>query len=151
MESETQKLEEEFHVSRYIIIYKFVLGLLEFLLGASIIFGRFESNELLEDFVPYLFKHRQYIIITLVILGLAKMIAAIGLAYKKMWALDLLLGVTILILPFQLIAFMKSHSVFDFIYFAIGVFIVFWLVNFKPKQYLKKIKKRISKHQSQLE
>ncbi len=162
---ETQKLEEEFHVSRYIIVYKLILGILELLLGIGIIFlgrkaqllyGSFKTSELLEDphdllvnitekFVPYLFKHKDYVIFILVILGLAKIIGSIGLAYKKIWALDLLLFVTVLILPFQFFTFLRSHSLFDLIYFLIGVFIVFWLVNFKPKEYIHKLKRRVAK------
>lgn len=163
---ETEKLEEEFHVSKFIVAYKFILGLLEFLLGLAIIFfGRnalilyqnFKSDELLEDphdllvnitekFVPYLFKHKEYVIFILIILGLTKMIGAIGLMYKKTWGLDLLLGVTILILPFQLFSFLRNPSLFDLIYLLIGVFIIFWLVNFKPKEYIHKFKRRIQKN-----
>ncbi|GEM_PF-1731944 len=162
---ETEKLEEEFHISRLIIAYKFILGLLEFLLGVGIIlFGKnavifyqnFKSSEVLEDphdllvgitekIVPYLFKHKDYVVLILIILGLVKMMGSVGLIYKKIWGLDLLLGVTVLMLPFQLFSFLRNPSLFDFIYLVIGIFIIFWLVNFKPKEYIHKFKKRISK------
>jgi len=160
---ETQKLEEEFHVSSYIIAYKLILGFGEFILGLAVLLGKkyitlytnFLTKELLEDphdliartaesIVPYLFRHREYIIFTLIILGLAKIVGSIGLMYKKVWGQDLLLFVTILILPFQIISFLRSPSLFDLVYIIIGIFIIFWLVNFKPKEYVHNFKKRIS-------
>lgn len=160
-----EEIEEEFHVSGLIIAYKFILGLLEFSLGLAIIFfgknatnlyRNFKYSELLEDphdllvnitekFVPYLLNHKDYVILILIILGLVKMIGAIGLIYKKNWGLDLLLGVTLLMLPFQIFNFLRNPSLFDLIYILIGVFIVFWLVNFKPHEYIHKVKKRIAK------
>lgn len=161
-EKETIKLEEEFHVSKFIIFYKFILGLSELILGlgvlilgkrAVVLYNSFKTGQLFEDpntllihiaekLLPYIFSHRVYIILVLVLLGLAKIIGAIGLVYKKTWGLDLLLFVTLLILPFQLFSFIRKPSLFDFIYILVGIFIVFWLVNFKPNEYIQKLKKR---------
>ena len=58
LEQEVQEAEEEFHVSKYIIIYKFVLGFIEFILGlgilfygkkAAVLYRNYKANEFLED------------------------------------------------------------------------------------------------------
>src|SRR5260370_13455177 len=99
------RIEEEFHVSKYIIFFKFVFGLVEVLLAIGLIlFGRqasrayhqFKITELLEDprdllvnitekFVPYLFKHMGLVIMVLLVLGAVKIVGSLGLVCKKHW------------------------------------------------------------------
>lgn len=150
-----KKLEAEFHVSWYIIAYKLIYGFFELVLGIGIaIFGKsayklyynFQAQELIEDphdliartlnkIVPYLFNHHGYIIFLLVLLGTVKIVGAIGLIYKKHWGIDLLLGLTVLLLPFQFYNLIFHHSLIDLYYIVIGIFIAFYLTNYKPWEY----------------
>ncbi len=158
-----KNIEKEFHISRYIIAYKFILGLLETVLGLGIIiFGKklfevylnFRNNELLEDphdllasttekVVPYLFMHRDYVILVLLLLGLSKMIGAWGLWHHKHWGLDILVVVTIILLPFEVLNLIRHPSLLNSAYFIINLFIALYLVNFNPKGYFEGLKQRI--------
>ena len=158
-----EKLEKQYHVSRYIIAYKFILGLFEVILGVGIIiFGKkiyelyvnFRNNELLEDphdllaqtterFVPFLLAHQGYVVFILLLLGITKMAGAVGLWYKKHWGLDILIFVTIALLPFEIFALILHPSLTKTAYFIINLFIALYLVNFKPKDYFTNLKKRI--------
>ncbi|MBI3380097.1 DUF2127 domain-containing protein [Candidatus Gottesmanbacteria bacterium] len=159
----TQGLEKGYHVSFYIIIYKFILGVIELLLGLGIVsFGNqiftvyqtFKSQELLEDphdllislaekILPYILEHKIYIILLLIIIGLIKIIGAIGLYYRKHWGLDLLVGITVLFLPFDVYNILIHPTLAKFIYLLVNIFIALFLVNFKPKEYILKIKSRV--------
>lgn len=150
-------------ISRYIIIYKFLLGLLEVILGLGIIFfGKriyelylnFRNNELLEDphdflalisekLIPYIFAHQGYLVFILLFLGLTKMIGSIGLWQRKHWGLDILIIVTLVLLPFEIFALIAHPALSKIIYFLINLFIAFYLVNFKPKDYFLKVKSRV--------
>ncbi len=161
----TQGLEKEYHVSRYIIAYKFILGLFETFLGiGTIIFGRriyeiylnFKSNELLEDphdllvsiaqtAIPYLFAHRGYVIFILLLLGITKMVGSVGLWYRKHWGLDVLIAVTIALLPFESYYLIIQPSFSKTAYFLINILIALYLVNFNPKGYFTNLKNRITK------
>jgi uncharacterized membrane protein len=121
--SREEQIENEFHVSIYIIVYRFLLGTIEFLAGITIaffgarIYQLYQTSlikELSEDphdllarlseaVVPSALTHNTYIVIYLIVLGLAKMAGAIGLVYKKNWGVDLLVGLTILMAPFQIV------------------------------------------------
>ena len=162
-------MAEEFRVAKYIIVYKFLLGLLETLLGfGMIIFGKgiyelyanFRNSELLEDphdflatiiekIVPYILIHKGWVVLILLLLGITKMIGSAGLWYKKHWGLDILIVVTILLLPFEVYAIITHPSLTKTAYFIINFFIALYLVNFKPKDYFTKLKQRIktSHHQ----
>lgn len=159
---DTKNLEREFHVSRYIIIYKFFLGLIELALGLGIVFfGKqafriyyhFRSQELFEDphdllgrllekVVPYISEHRGYIVFFLIVLGLTKIIGAIGLLYRKHWGLDLLVGLTIILLPFEVFNLLIHLSLSKFIFILINILITLYLVNFKPREYILRLKHR---------
>ncbi len=156
-------LEEEYHISQAIIIYKFVLGILELLLGVGIfIFGKnildiyenFKSQEFLEDphdlillisdkLLPFILKHQGYIILFLTLFGLVKIFGSIGLWYRKHWGLDLLVGLTIILLPFELYQLFFHPTLLKLGYFLINIFIALYLVEFKPKNYFSKLKKRV--------
>ncbi len=105
---------DEIKIARYIIVYKFLLGLLETILGfGMVIFGgriytlyiNFRNNEIFEDphdflafwaekIVPYILMHRGYVALILLLLGITKMVGAAGLWYKKHWGLDVLIIVS---------------------------------------------------------
>lgn len=149
-----ENLEKEFHVSWLIIIYKFVFGFTEFLFGLGMIFAnRFTTllyrsihQELAEDphdlianiserVIPFVLANRGYLILYLLLLGAAKMTGAIGLIFKKDWGVDLLVGLTVLFFPFQVISLIRHFVLTEFIYLVVGLLIVLYLVNFKPKKY----------------
>ncbi len=156
--------EKEFHISRYIIAYKFILGLIESILGfGTIIFGKklfeiylnFRNNELLEDphdlvastaerLIPYLFERRGYVILILLLLGISKMIGAWGLWNHKHWGLDILIVVTIILLPFEIANLVLHISLLNTLYFIVNLFIALYLVNFNPKGYFTHLKQRIN-------
>lgn len=154
----------EIKVARYIIVYKFLLGLFETILGFGIlIFGQaiydmyvnFRDNELLEDphdflaiwaekIVPYLLMHKNYVVLILLLLGITKMVGSIGLWYRKHWGLDILIMVTIALLPFEIYALVTHPSFSKSAYFIINLFIALYLVKFNPKGYFTNLHKRIS-------
>ncbi len=158
-------LEQDLHVSWYIIIYKFILGVFELFLGLGIIiFGKqiitiyesFKAQELLEDphdllisvvekISPILSKHQGYIILLLLLLGIIKIIGSVGLMYRKHWGLDLLVILTMAILPFQFYNLVVSFSLAKLIFFIIDVFIALYLVKFQPKEYFSTFKQRVSR------
>ena len=151
--------KEEHHVSKLIIAYKFVLGLFEFISGWGIaLFGNqlstqyvhLLSRELSEDphdliahlsmaIVPNLLAHNTIIVISLILLGSTKIAGAIGLVYKKNWGVDLLVGLTVLMLPFQLINIFIHRTFFDLLYLVAGIFIALYLIRFKPKAWVSRV------------
>lgn len=157
--NEIQHLETEYHVSRFIIAYKMAFGLIEFFSGLGIaIFGRNmfvlytryltrelseEPHDLLakfsEQIVPHVMTHNTYLLAYLMILGLAKIVGAIGLIFNKHWGVDLLVGLTLVMFPFQCIQLLRHPSVLDFVYLVVGLFIALYLINFKPKEWATRI------------
>jgi len=158
----TGNLEKEYHVSRYIIVYKFLLGLFETILGLGmLLFGskiselyiNFTNRELLEEphellalilqrIVPFILEHQGTIILILLLLGITKIAGAIGLWYRKHWGLDILMFVTIILLPFELFSLNVHPSLSKITFFIINMLIALYLVNFNPKGYFTKLKKR---------
>jgi uncharacterized membrane protein len=158
------KIEKEFHVSVYIIVYKFGLGLLEFLFGFTLwFFGQkiyqiYRSgilSELSEDphdllanlsqkIVPNLLTHNGFIIIYLLILGSAKIAGAVGLIYKENWGVDLLVGLTAVMAPFQIVSLIIRPNIFELLYFVVGLFIALYLVEFKPKAWISRILQKLT-------
>lgn len=158
------KIEKEFHVSVYIIVYKFVLGLIEFLSGFTLwFFGQkiyqiYRSGilqELSEDphdllanlsqkIVPNLLTHNGYIVIYLLILGSAKIAGAVGLIYKENWGVDLLVGLTAIMAPFQIVNLVIHPNIFDFFYFVIGLVIALYLIEFRPKAWISRMLQKLS-------
>lgn len=156
-----EEIEKEFHVSVYIIVYKFALGLIESLMGVAVaFFGRrlyqfYETRlirELSEDphdllarlsesLVPHLLSHSTFIVFYLMLLGLAKMLGAIGLIYRQNWGVDLLVGLTILMAPFQIVNLVLHPNWFDFIYLTFGLLIALYLVEFRPAAWISRIVK----------
>lgn len=158
-----EHIEEEYHVSWYIVAYKLFFGLLETLLGAGVIlFGRaalswyytYTSRELLEDphdllvrlsegIIPNVLAHHTFLALYLMLLGGAKIAGAIGLMYKKNWGVDLLVALTIVMFPFQFIQLLMHPSLPDLLYIFIGLFIALYLINFKPNEWTARVVKRI--------
>ena len=156
-----EQIEKEFHVSVYILVYKFLLGLVELSAGIAIAF--FGSKiyqlyrtglikELSEDphdllarlsetIVPDILAHHTVVVLYLIVLGLAKMLGAVGLIYKQNWGVDLLVGLTILLAPFQIINLILHPNFFDLIYFIVGIFIALYLVEFRPKAWISRVMK----------
>ncbi len=159
-----QEIENEFHVSIYIVVYKFLLGLFEFgggmiiaFLGSRIyaIYQASLFKELSEDphdllarlsesVVPNVLTHNNYVVIYLLVLGLAKMIGAIGLIYKQNWGVDLLVVLTLLMAPFQIVNLILHPQVFDFIYLVVGLLIALYLIEFKPKAWISRLMLRFN-------
>ncbi len=155
--------KEELTVSRVIVVYKFVLGLIELISGVGIAFFGKQllaeyflklSQELSEDphdvlahlslaVIPNLFTHNTIIVITLMVLGSAKIAGAIGLVYKKNWGVDLLVGLTVIMLPFQLVNLAIHRSFFDFLYLLIGIGIALYLTRFKPQAWVSRVFQRL--------
>ena len=158
-----QHIEEEFHVSWYIIAYKFIFGLAEAVLGIGIAFfgktaiiwyraySRAELSEephsllvrLTRGIIPTVLAHHTFLVFYLLLLGLTKIAGAIGLMYKQNWGVDLLVALTIIMFPFQCIQLVTHPSIADFLYIFIGLFIALYLVNFKPRQWTRRVVKRI--------
>ncbi len=168
MKNIEQRLEKEFYVSWYIIFYKLALGVIELLTGVGIaLFGRrvfalytsYVTKELVEDphdflahlsetIVPNFLTHNTYIIIYLIALGAAKIAGAIGLIYRQNWGVDLLVGLTLLMFPFQLVHLIFHPSLLDFIYIFVGLLIALYLVNFKPKEWVAQLARKVKRKQS---
>jgi len=156
-------IEKEFHVSVYILVYKFMLGIIEFLVGLAIaLFGTKiytvyqtslikelseDPHDLLarisENFVPNVLTHSTYIVVYLIVLGLAKILGAIGLIYKQNWGVDLLVGLTILMAPFQIVNLIMHPNLFDLIYLINGLLIALYLIEFRPKAWISRVLKFI--------
>jgi uncharacterized membrane protein len=154
-----ENLEGEFHVSRYIIAYKFLLGLAEFVTGVGLVawgaqafrlYQIYLGRELFEDphdvlahlterIVPSLFAQHGYLAAYLIILGAAKLAGAIGLIYQQNWGVDLLVSLTLLMFPFQVAALILHPSIMDFIYIFVGLLIALYLIEFKPKAWISKM------------
>jgi len=153
-----EELESEFHVSVYILVYKFGLGAVEFVAGTTLaLFGAklyqiYETSlikELSEDphdllarlsmgVAPNLLTHHTFIVIYLIVLGAAKMAGAVGLAYKN-WGVDLLVGLTIIMALFQIVNLILHWSVLDLLYLVVRLLIARYLVEFKPKAWVSRI------------
>jgi uncharacterized membrane protein len=163
-----EQVEKEYHVSWYIIAYKLLFGLVEFLLGAGItFFGRaallwyniYATQELSEDphdllvrltegVVPGVLTHHTFLALYLIALGGAKIAGAIGLIYKQNWGVDLLVGLTVLMFPFQFVQLLRHPSLPDFFYIFIGLFIAMYLVNFRPHEWATRMATRVIRHRS---
>ncbi len=154
--------KEELNASLLIIVYKFSLGLIELASGLGIAFFGKQllaqyflrlSLELSEDphdvlahlslaVVPSLFTHNTIIVITLIVLGMTKIAGAIGLVFKKNWGVDLLVSLTVIMLPFQIINIIRQPSFFDFLYLFIGIVIALYLIRFQPKAWVSRVFQR---------
>ncbi len=161
-------IEEEFHISKYIIVYKFILGAIEAILGVGILvygnkilalYQQYRTRELLEDprdlfvnitdkVVPYLSKNIRLVVLILIVLGIIKIVGSIALLKKKHWGLDLLVGLTFIILPFQTVDLLLHPAVSKIIFLILDALIAFYLVQFEPRKYFSKmfVRMKIKKH-----
>lgn len=156
---EEEALEKQYHVSIYIVIYKLLLGIIEFSLGIVVVlFGaeiyRSVQSSLLrelsedphdllarlaETVVPNVLTHNGFVVLSLIILGLAKMAGAIGLIYKQNWGVDLLVSLTIVMAPFQIVSLILHPRLFDTLYLLVGFVIALYLIEFKPKAWISRV------------
>ncbi len=154
-----EQIESEFHVSSYIIAYKFILGVIEFATGATIaVFGprlyqwyqlslirelSEDPHDLLarlsEGIVPNILTHNTFVVLYLVVLGLAKMVGAVGLVYKQNWGVDLLVVLTILMAPFQIVNLFFHPHWLDLLYLVVGLAIALYLMEFRPKAWVSRL------------
>jgi uncharacterized membrane protein (DUF2068 family) len=77
------------------------------------------------------------------VLGGAKVAGAIGLIFKQNWGVDLLVGLTIIMLPFQIVRLVVHPSLIESSYVVIGFFIAMYLINFHPHQWVKRIHSKL--------
>ena len=158
-----KRVEKEYHVSWYIIVYKLLFGVSEMGLGVGItffgagmlkIYRLYTLRELSEDphdlvarltesIIPNVFAHHTFLAIYLLVLGGAKIAGAIGLLYHKHWGVDVLVALTIILFPFQFIRLLLHPSIPDFIYLAVGVFVGLYLINFRPRQWATRVAKQV--------
>ncbi len=154
-----EALEAQYHVSIYIIIYKFALGIIEFTLGLVVaVFGaeiyHSVQNTLLrelsedphdllariaESIIPSVLTHNTVIVLSLLVLGVAKMAGAAGLIYKQNWGVDLLVGLTIIMAPFQIVSLITHPRLFDTVYLLVGFIIALYLIEWKPKAWISRV------------
>jgi len=145
-------------VSSVVVVYKFISGLVELIIGLSIIlFGKnisriytqYKLRELLEDphdrliitvqkMVPFFVHYRTYFIVTLVLFGIVKMIGALALFYHKEWGLDILILFFFLLLPFDIHTLFSHPTILKTLYFLINTLITLYLVEFQPHTHLQK-------------
>jgi uncharacterized membrane protein len=160
-----EKIEKEYHVSWYIILYKLVLGLVEFLSGISLaLFSKpllkfytarltqelsEEPHDLLANFseriIPSILTHHGYIVLYLTLLGSAKIAGAIGLIFGKNWGVDLLVTLTVIMFPFQFVNLILHPSLIDFFYITIGILIALYLIEFKPRAWISRVLLQLGK------
>ncbi|MDD5370939.1 MAG: DUF2127 domain-containing protein [Anaerolineaceae bacterium] len=153
------EIEREIHVSWAVIAYKFLFGLFETISGFGILvwggkahdyFLRVIARELTEDphdvlatltfrVLPNLLAHHLYLAIYLILLGSAKVAGAIGLIKHKNWGVDLLVGLTIVMLPFQVINLLNHPDAIETLYFSVGLLIALYLINFRPREWVSRI------------
>jgi uncharacterized membrane protein len=165
-----KQIEKVYHVSWYIIAYKLLFGLAEFFFGLGItLFGRtalvwyriYAAQELSEDphdllvrltegIIPNVLAHHAFLALYLLLLGGAKIAGAIGLLYKHHWGADVLVGLTVIMLPFQLIQVIRHPSVAEFLYIGIGLFIALYLVNFRPFAWVARMATRVQRNRDTL-
>ncbi len=145
-----------------IIVYKLVLGLIELGGGLALTFfgSQLEARamfmiyrELSEDphdvlaslivrIIPNLFTHHAIFVVSLILLGLTKIAGAIGLFYKKNWGVDLLVCMTAVMAPFQLISILTHPALFDVLYLLAGVLIALYLIRFQPRAWVSRVFQR---------
>lgn len=154
-----QTVENAYHVSWYIIAYKLIAGVLECGAGIGLalfgnqlmsLYGSLIAGELTEEphdllvtiserIVPHLFTHNTILLVYLILLGSVKIAGAIGLIYRKNWGVDLLVGLSLILLPFQAVSFIIHPNLIDVIYILIGIFIIFYLTEFNPKAWISRL------------
>ena len=151
--------EVHYEVPWYIIAYKMGFGLLEsgtglalvlFSKQAAIWYRTVVMSELSEDphdllarysrqIIPGLLTHHTYLVLYLMLLGCAKIAGATGLVFGRNWGVDLLVGLTISLFPFQLIDLLMHPSFVNFLYITTGILIAMYLVQWRPHVWARRI------------
>ncbi len=128
------------------------LGVFEFFMGiALLLFGSQAARwyqasvakELSEDphdllarfsrqVIPGILNHHLYLVLYLLLLGGAKIAGATGLIFGRNWGVDLLVGLTIALFPFQAIDLVQHPSLVNLLYMTAGLLIAMYLVKWRP-------------------
>ncbi len=151
-------------ISKAIVVYKLILGVIELFLGVGILFSakileiyrQYRVRELLENsndvvvktidrLTPFVLQHHLYLTVFLIVLGISKIIGAIGLLNDKEWGLDLLIIIFFIFVPFDLFNLITHPTLLKFIYLLINLFIAFYLIEFQPHKYFRKLQKYFTK------
>jgi hypothetical protein len=101
---------------------------------------------LTESVIPNALTHHTFIVFYLLLLGGAKIAGAIGLIYKQNWGVDLLVGLTLIMFPFQVVQLARHPSFPDFLYITIGLIIAMYLINFHPRAWATRVAGKIKRH-----
>ncbi len=148
-------------VSALIIGYEFALGLIETLLGLGIVFfgkaviaqyqtlrdseflneGHDLLVDLLQKVIPYVSDHRVYVSVLLLALGLVKIASSIGLWMGKKWGKHLMIGLLVVLIPFDVVGILKHPKLLELIYLLIDVLIILFMTGFKPHHYFLEVKR----------
>lgn len=134
-----------------LIAYKVLGGLFQVGLGIAFgLFGNqflrvyeyFELSHLREDpnlfirtverAVPFLLDHRSYVIVFFLTFGFAELIGTAGLWFEKLWAIYLMIILSALLLPFEIVDFLRRPSIYLGIYILINAAIIIYLSHFNP-------------------
>lgn len=152
-------------ISKIIIFYKLITGLIELVLGLSILFfgknisriyANYKLSEFLEDphdllinivgkITPIFIHYHVYFMIILIVFGAVKLISAIGLLYRKDWGLDLLVLFFFLMLPLDAYTLFSHPTFLKTVYFTINTLIILYLIEFRPHTYFWKYVKYLKK------
>lgn len=139
-------------VAWYVVAYKLIFGLLEVLAGLGLLFFSRQAMvwyrtvvvaELSEDphdllalvsskILPTILTHHTYLVVYLLALGGAKVAGAVGLFFGRNWGVDLLVGLTIAMFPFQTVELFLHPSIMNFLYISTGMLIALYLVEWRP-------------------
>ena len=151
--------DEHYEVPWYIIAYKMGFGIIEFVSGlalalfgarAAVWYQASVAKELSEDphdllarysqqVIPGILTHHTYLVLYLMLLGGAKIAGATGLIFGRNWGVDLLVGLTIALFPFQAIDLVMHPSLVNFLYIGTGLLIAMYLVEWRPHVWARRL------------
>ncbi len=142
-------------LTKIAIFYKILLGIIEFIFGLGLLvlglqlyemFNRFINTHAIQDsddifliitnqYVPILLQHRYLISIIFLALGLSKIMGGLGMLYRKVWAKHLLISFMLAFIPYDLVGFIRSPTLFEAVYLVFSIVLVLYFMDFRPRQY----------------
>ncbi len=143
----SHKLIKEEKVSRVLVLYEFLLGVIETILGTGILlYGRrlfllyldLRDEELLvhpnailikmaESIIPGLFERRFYVVGFLLFLGIVKIVASWGMWKGKVWGITLISILIFCLLPFEIVTILMHFTLAKLFYIVLNVTIILYL------------------------
>lgn len=161
--AKTRKRLTRLNIPKVVIIYELVTGFFETISGLSLVlFGHkllnlyvsLNNAELLESshgsiaylaekLIPNLFEHRIYIALTLMAIGITKIISGIGILLNKWWADHLLVVLVLTFIVINSLESLVAYSIIKFIFLIVNILIFLYLVQFQPVRYLKHLLKSL--------